>query len=59
MKEGSDNKVPSVKMSWDGPLYPSSTKYDLVDSDNNNMGEPNMIKEKVIRNRIHPEMGNP
>ncbi len=43
MKEQSDNKVPLVKMSWDDPL-------DQVDSDNNNLGESNMIKEKDIKN---------
>ena len=48
MKEWSDNKVPSVKMSQDDPLHPSSKKNYQVDSDNNNMGESNMIKEKDI-----------
>ena len=28
-------------------------KNDQVDSDNNNMGESNMIKEKVINNPLH------
>ena len=37
-------------MSWDDPLYPSSTKNDQVDSNNNNIGESNMIKEKFIKN---------
>ena len=32
------------------PLYPSSTKNNQVDRDNNNLGESNMIKEKVIKN---------
>ena len=31
------------------PLDPSSTKNHQVDSNNNNMGESNMIKEKVIK----------
>ena len=35
-------------MSQGDPLYPSSTKSDLVDSDNNNLGESNMIKESMI-----------
>ena len=43
-------KVPLVEMSQDDPLYPSSKKKYQVDSDNNNMGEYNMIKEKVINN---------
>ncbi len=30
------------------PLYPSITKIDQVDSENNNQGESNMITEKVI-----------
>ena len=30
------------------PLYPSGKKIDQVDSDNNNLGESNMITEKVI-----------
>ena len=50
MKEISDNKVPLVKMSQDDPLNPSSKKNYQVDSDNNNLGESNMIKEKVINN---------
>ena len=37
-------------MSQDDPLNSSSTKNDQVDSDNKNMGESNMIKEKVIKN---------
>ena len=49
MKESSDNEVPLVKMSQDDPLYPSSKNYQ-VDSNNNNLGESNMIKEKVINN---------
>ena len=32
------------------PLYPSSTKNYQVDSDNNNLGESNMIKENIIKN---------
>mgnify|MGYP001439259889 FL=1 len=48
MKEHSDNKVPLVNMSQDDPLYPSSKKNYQVDSDNNNLGESNLIKEKVI-----------
>ena len=50
MKESSDNKVPLVRMSQDDPLYPSGTKNDQVDRDNNNLGEFNMIKEKFINN---------
>ena len=37
-------------MSQDDPLDPSSTKNDQVDSENNNMGESNMIEEKFIKN---------
>ena len=48
MKDISDNKVPLVRMSQDDPLNPSSN--DQVDSNNNNLGESNMIKEKVINN---------
>ena len=44
MKECSDKKVPLVRMFQDDPLYPLSTK-NQVDSDNNNLGESNMIKE--------------
>ena len=50
MKDISDNKVPLVKMSQDDPLNPSSTKNYQVDSENNNQGESNMIKEKFIKN---------
>ena len=50
IKVSSDNKVPLVKMSQDDPLNPSSKKNYQVDSDNNNLGESNMIKEKVINN---------
>ena len=50
MKEYSDNKVPLVRMSQDDPLNPFSTKNYQVDSKNNNMGESNMIEEKVIKN---------
>ena len=50
MKEICDNKVPLVKMSQDDPLNPSSKKNYQVDSDNNNLGESNMFKEKVINN---------
>ena len=49
MKECSDKKVPLVKLFQDDTLNPSSKKYQ-VDSNNNNMGESNMIKEKVINN---------
>ena len=41
-------KVLLVKMSQDDPLYPYSKNIDQVDSDNNTLGESNMIKEKVI-----------
>ena len=50
MKEHSDNKVPLVRMSQDDPLNPSSTRNYQVDSENNNQGESNMIKEKIIKN---------
>ena len=50
MMQMSDNKVPLVNMSQDDPLYPSSKKNYQVDSNNNNLGESNMIKEKVINN---------
>ena len=50
MKEHSDNKVPLVRMSQDDLLDPSSTKNYQVDSENNNQGESNMIKEKFIKN---------
>ena len=43
MKEHSDNKVPFVRMSQDDPLNLFSTKNDQVDSENNNLGESNMI----------------
>ena len=49
MKEWGDNKVPLVNMSQDDPLNPSK-KNDQVDSNNNNLWESNMIKEKVINN---------
>ena len=39
-------------MSQGDPLNPSSTKNDQVDSDNNNLGESNMIKDKVIKKPI-------
>ena len=42
--------VPLVKMSQDDPLDQSSQKNYQVDSDNNNLGESNMIKEKVVNN---------
>ena len=48
MKETSYNKVPLVRMSQDDPLNPSSTKNYQLDSENNNQGESNMIKEKII-----------
>ena len=35
-------------MSQDDPLNPSSKKNDQEDSNNNNLWESNMIKEKVI-----------
>ena len=50
VKEWTDNKVPLVRMSQDDPLSPSSTKNNQVDSENNNQGESNMIKEKIIKN---------
>ena len=50
VKEWADNKVPLVRMSQDDPLNPSSTKNYQVDSENNNQGESNMIKEKIIKN---------
>ena len=50
VKETSYNKVPLVRMSQDDPLSPSSTKNNQVDSENNNQGESNMIKEKIIKN---------
>ena len=50
MKEHSDNKVPLVKMSSDDPLNPSSINNNLVDSENNNQGVSNMIKEKFMKN---------
>ena len=50
VKEWTDNKVPLVRMSQDDPLNPSSTKNYQVDSENNNQGESNMIKEKFIKN---------
>ena len=43
------NKVSLARMSQDDPLNLSSTKKDQVDSDKNNLGESNMIKEKVIK----------
>ena len=49
MKEHSDNKVPLVRMSQDDPLDPPSTKNYQVDSNINNLGVSNMIKEKVIK----------
>ena len=49
MNELSHTKVPLVKMSQDDPLYPSSNYQ--VDSDNNNLGESNMFKEKIINNQ--------
>ena len=50
MKEICDNKVTLVKLSQDDPLNPSSKKKYQVDSDNNNLGEFIMFKEKVINN---------
>ena len=40
-------------MSQDDPINPSNKNYQ-VDSDNNNLGESNMIKEKVINNLPYP-----
>ena len=51
MKELCEKKVPFVKMSQDDPLDPPSTKNYQVDSDNNNLGESNMFKEKIINNQ--------
>ena len=42
--------MPLVRMSQDDPLNPSSTKNYQVDSNNDNLGESTMIKEKVIKN---------
>ena len=50
MKELCETKVPFVKMSQDDPLDPPSTKNYQVDSENNNLKESNMIKEKVFNN---------
>ena len=50
MKEWSDNKVPLVKISQDDPLYQYSKNYQ-VDSNNDNLGESNMFKEKIINNQ--------
>ena len=36
-------------MSQDDPLYQSSIKNYQVDSNNNNLGKSNMIKEKFIK----------
>ena len=46
MMQASDNKVPLVRMSHDDPLNPPRTKNNQVDSENNNQGQSNMIKEK-------------
>ena len=54
MKERPDNKVPLVRMSQDDPLDPPSTKNYQVARDNNNLGESNMIEEKVIKNDKNP-----
>ena len=51
MKELCEKKVPLVKMSQDDPLDPPSTKNYQVDSDNNNLEESNMFKEKIINNQ--------
>ena len=48
--EEAENKVPLVRMSQYDPLDPFSTKNYQVDSENNNQGESNMIKEEVIKN---------
>ncbi len=53
LKEDSYNKVPLVKMSQDDPLNPSNKKNYQVDSENNNQGESNMIKEKIINNSYY------
>ena len=45
-----ENNVPLVTMSQDDPINPSNKNYQ-VDSDNNNLGESTMIKEKVINNQ--------
>ncbi len=50
MKEHCDKKVPLVKISQDDPLNPSSTKNNQVESNNNNLGESNMIKERILNN---------
>ena len=39
-----------LHLSWENSFNPSSTRNDQVDSDNNNLGESNMIKEKIIKN---------
>ena len=49
IKEIPDNKVPFLRMSQDDPLDPSSKKNYLVDSEINNQGESNMIKEKLSK----------
>ena len=49
MKMSSDKKVLLGKMSQDDPLYQSSIKNYQVDSNNNNLGKSNMIKEKFIK----------
>ena len=53
MKEHSDNKVPLVRMSQDDPLDPPSTKNYQVDSNNNNLGESNMINNQVEVSQKH------
>ena len=40
---------PPITFNHEAVLYPSSKNYQ-VDSDNNNLGESNMVKEKVINN---------
>ena len=52
MKEQSENKAPLVNMSQEDPLYPSIKKNYQVDSNNNNLGESKMFKEKIINNHL-------
>ena len=51
MKELCETKVPLVNMSQNDPLNPPSTKNYQVNSENNNQGESNMFKEKIINNQ--------
>ena len=51
VKERSDNKVPLVKECPRMiPFTHPAQKIKKVDSNNNNLGESNMIKEKFINN---------